>query len=175
MKCETSEATQLPSNNQKSEERDFVTLWSRKNHRRTERENPGDLSGPVSKAFTQVSSLYPLCDEGIIILNLPDEEMDSLGGNVSKVTQLANDMGRIGTYLSLKPEPLTTMLQAFHCWILLFGCVGVTQAEMSGKGKGERALSKSIEVYPRKRKQTCLVSAKDLFVLGRSLLFTQLL
>ena len=57
-------------------------LCSRNDHRRIERENPGGLSGPVLKAFTKVSSLYPLCDECIIIiLNLTDEEMDSLEGD----------------------------------------------------------------------------------------------
>lgn len=54
---------------------------------------------------------------------------------MSKVTQLINGTARIGTYLSLKPELLTTMLHAFHCLSLLFCCVGVTQAEMSGKAK----------------------------------------
>lgn len=28
---------------------------------------------------------------------------------MSKVTELVNDMARIGTHLSLKPEPLTSM------------------------------------------------------------------
>lgn len=55
-------------------------LCSRNDHRRIERENPGGLSGPVLKAFTKVCSLYPLCECIIIILNLTDEEMDSLEG-----------------------------------------------------------------------------------------------
>lgn len=82
MKPATRDATQLPSNfrGQRKEMSFSGLLWSRNDHRRTERENSRALSGPVSRAFTLVSSLYLLCDEGII-LNLTDEEIDSLGGD----------------------------------------------------------------------------------------------
>lgn len=44
---------------------------------------PRQLPGPVSKAFTQVSSPDLLRDEGI--LSLTDEEIDPLGGVVQYV------------------------------------------------------------------------------------------
>lgn len=61
---------------------------------------------------------------------------------MSKVTQLVNGMTRIRTYLSLKPQPLTTMLYALHCLIVFWSCRH--HIERDGKGKGEMVLGKII-------------------------------